>query len=293
MALLVVALATTLASTLIWRQDMWLRQIETRRDLAQSRLLAIAGIDWARAVLAEDARTSSSDHLGEPWATKVPAMPAEGGEVGGELADEQAKWNVNNLVRNGVVDADSLAILVRLLSQLDLPQTLALTLADWIDSDSVTTPDGAEDAFYLAQTRPYRSANRELSDLDNLVRVRGFNSDIIEKLRPYVSALPGYNPVNLNTTSAIVLAAVLPDVSAADAQQVIVERNRIPFRDIADFRNRLPRFESSNPGAGKLDTRSRYFSVMIRSRFGNVDLATVALLDRQTTWPSVVWQKFE
>ena len=54
MALLVVALATVLASTMIWRQDMWLRQVETRRDLAQARLLAIAGIDWARAVLADD-----------------------------------------------------------------------------------------------------------------------------------------------------------------------------------------------------------------------------------------------
>ena len=39
-ALMVVALATTLASTLIWRQDQWLRQVETHRDLAQARLLA-------------------------------------------------------------------------------------------------------------------------------------------------------------------------------------------------------------------------------------------------------------
>ncbi|MCX7175990.1 MAG: type II secretion system minor pseudopilin GspK [Proteobacteria bacterium] len=294
MALLVVALATTLASTMIWRQDMWLRQVETRRDLAQARLLAIAGIDFARAVLAEDARTSSIDHLGEPWASKIPAMPAEGGEIGGELADEQAKWNLNNLVRNGQVQPDSLAVLGRLLNQLQLPPELAWTLADWIDSDSEATPDGAEDAYYLGQTPPYRTANRELSDLDNLLRVRGFNSLIIDKLRPYVSVLPGYNPVNLNTTSAIVLAAVLPDLSPADAQQIIVERNRIPFRDVGDFRNRLPRVEQGNSSAsGQLDTRSRYFSVSIRSRYGNADLASTALLDRLTTWPAIVWQKFE
>jgi general secretion pathway protein K len=294
MALLVVALATTLASTMIWRQDMWLRQVETHRDLAQARLLATAGIDWARAVMAEDARTSSIDHLGEPWATKVPAMPAEGGEIGGELSDEQARWNLNNLVRSGQVQPDSLAVLRRLLEQLQLPQTLAPALADWLDSDTEANPEGAEDAYYLGQAVPYRSANRELTDLDNLLRVRGFNSAIIDRLRPYVAVLPGYNPVNLNTTSAIVLAAVLPDLSPADAQQIVVERNRIPFRDIADFRNRLPRADSgSGGGSAQLDTRSRFFSVMIRSRYGNADTASMALLDRLTPWPAIVWQRFE
>ncbi|MCX7169331.1 MAG: type II secretion system minor pseudopilin GspK [Proteobacteria bacterium] len=294
MALLVVALATTLASSLIWRQDMWLRQVETRRDLAQARLLALAGIDWARAVLAEDARTSSIDHLGEPWATKVPAMPAEGGEIGGEMSDEQGKWNLNNLVRGGQAQAEATAVLVRLLNQLQLPPALAVTLADWIDSDSDATSDGAEDNYYLGLKPPYRSANRELTDLDNLLRIRGFSSAIIERLRPYVSVLPGYNPLNLNTTSAIVLAAVLPELTTADAQQIIAERNRIPFRDIADFRNRLPRPDLAGfAGAGQLDTRSRYFSVMIRSRYGNAETTSTALLDRQSSWPAIVWQKFE
>lgn len=294
MALLVVAAATIMATSLIWRQDLWLRQVETHRDLAQARLLTLAGIDWARAVLAEDARTSSIDHLGEPWATKVPAMPAEDGEIGGEMNDEQSKWNLNNLVRNGQTQPDAMAVLVRLLNQLQLPPSLAVALADWIDSDSDAAADGAEDSYYLGLKAPYRCANRELTDLDNLVRVRGFNSAIVERLRPYVSVLPGYNSVNLNTTSAIVLAAVLSELSIADAQQIITERNRIPFRDTGDFRNRLQRPDSANlGGAGQLDTRSRYFSVMIRSRYGNAETISTALLDRQTTWPAVVWQKFE
>lgn len=293
-ALLVVALATTLASNLIWRQDLWLRQVETRRDLAQARLLALAGIDWARAVLAEDARISSTDHNGEPWATKVPTMPAEGGEIGGEMSDEEGKWNLNNLARNGQAQPEDLAIFLRLLKQLQLPAELALTLADWLDTDDEASPEGAEDAYYLAQKPPYRSANRELSDLDNLLRVRGFSSAIVERLRPYVSVLPGYNPVNLNTTSAIVLAAVLPELSPSDAQQIVSERNRVPFRDIADFRNRLPRPDlGAIGGTAQIDVRSRFFSVAIRSRYGNADMISTALLDRQTPWPGLVWVKFE
>lgn len=293
MALLVVALATTLASTLIWRQDLWLRQVETRRDLAQARLLAIAGIDWARAVLAEDARTSSIDYLGEPWATKVPAMPAEGGEIGGEMIDEESKWNLNNLVRNGQVQPEDLVIFLRLLKQLQLPAELALTLGDWLDSDNEAGSNGAEDAYYLEQKPPYRSANRELGDLDNLLKVRGFSSDIVERLRPYVSVLPGYNPINLNTTSAIVLAAVLPEISLSDAQQIVSERKRVPFRDVGDFSNRLRRPELSTTRAGLLDTRSRFFSVAIRSRYGNADTTVTALLDRYSPWPTLIWVKFE
>ena len=57
---------------MLWRQDIWLRQVEIQRDLAQTRLIAGAGIEWASAVLAYDARTSSFDHVGEPWAVKVP-----------------------------------------------------------------------------------------------------------------------------------------------------------------------------------------------------------------------------
>ncbi len=294
MALLVVALATSLASTLIWRQDLWLRQVETRRDLAQARLLSLAGVEWARAILAEDARTSVIDHPGEPWATVVPAMPAEGGEIGGGMADEQAKWNLNNLVRNGQISQGDLAVLRRLLDLLQLPPALATTLADWLDSDSEAAPEGAEDAYYLSMTPPYRGANRELGDLDNLLRVRGFSSAIVERLRPYVGALPGYNPINVNTASAIVLDAVLADLSSAETRQIVAERDRVPFRDISDLRARLPRQELKNTAATeRLDTRSRYFSVSIHARYGNADTSTTALLDRQTGWPTLVWQKFE
>ncbi|MBI3523656.1 MAG: type II secretion system minor pseudopilin GspK [Betaproteobacteria bacterium] len=293
MALLVVALATSLASNLIWRQDLWLRQVETRRDLAQARLLALAGIEWARAILAEDARTSTIDYAGEPWATVVPSMPAEGGEIGGGITDEQGKWNLNNLVRNGQVNRDDLAVLRRLLDQLQLPPALAPALADWLDSDAQAQPEGAEDAYYLSLKPPYRCANRELSDLDNLLRVRGFNSAVIERLRPYASALPGYNPVNVNTASAIVLDAVLADLSSAETQQIIADRDRAPFRDISDFRARLPRELKNIPGTERLDTRSRYFTVSIHARYGNADTSSTALLDRLTPWPALVWQKFE
>ena len=294
MALLVVALATTLSSMMLWRQDVWLRQVETQRNLAQARLIAGAGIAWARAVLAYDARTSSFDHAGEAWAIKVPPSSVEGGEIGGEVTDEHARWNLNNLLAgDGGSNVQEQEVFRRLLRLLQLPPVLASTLADWLDKDSDTSPDGAEDAYYLALSPPYRSANRALSDVDGLRRVRGFDADVVERLRPHVTALPGYHRVNVNTAGAMVLAALVPDLSLAEVQELVVLRKNIPFRDFVDFRARLPRPEIvANPA--QLDTRSRYFSVRIRARYERTAVATEALLDRQgIDWPAVVWQKYE
>jgi len=293
MALLAMALASTLATMLLWRQDVWLRQVEAQRDLAQIRLITTAGLDWARAVLAFDARTSSFDYAGEPWATRVPATKVEEGEISGAISDESGKWNLNNIVRNGRVSVADFEVFRRLLASLRLPENLASTLADWIDTDSEPLPDGAEDSYYLGLSPPYRTAGQPLNEVDGLLHVRGFTPELVEQLRPYVSALPRYNPVNLNTASAIVLSALLPSMSVSEVQQIVATRDRIPFRNVADLQLRLPRPEAA-AGAGPLDTRSSYFTVRVNARYRRASTVTEVLMERQPNdWPRIVWQKFE
>ena len=294
MALLVVAVATILSTTLLFRQDVWLRQVDTQRDLAQARIIAGAGIAWARAVLAYDARTSVSDHLGEAWAVTVPTTRVEDGEIGGQVTDEQAKWNLNNLVLpDGNARAGNREVFRRLLAQLQLPPVLESTLVDWMDKDGNALPDGAEDGYYLTQSPPYRSANQPLTDIDGLLRVRGFSANVVERLRPHVTALPSYHSANVNTATPIVLAALLPDMTPSEIRQLLAERERVPFRAFADFRSRLPRPDIVADQA-QLDTRSRYFTVLIRARYGRAGINTEALLDRKGSgWPDVLWQKYE
>ena len=293
-ALLVVALATALASSMIWRQDLWLHQVETRRDLAQARVLAIAAVDWARAVLAEDARTSQYDHPSEPWGTKVPQVPAEGGEIGGEMADELSKWNINNLLSGGKINSAELEVFQRLLKMLELPAELGGNVASWLGENKEADAGAGQDSYYLQLTPPYRSAKRELSDVDNLLRVRGFDAATVERLRPYVTALPGYNKVNINTASAIVIAAELPGISPSEAPKIIANRDRIPFRNMTDFRNRLSSPQAANPAdTDRLDVRSRYFSASVNARYGQAEINCTALLDRQNPWPDILWLKFQ
>src|SRR5512143_2834591 len=79
MVLLIVAMATTIAAFIAQQQGFWQRAMENGRDRAQARRIAEAGIDWARAVLADDKAVSRGvDHGKEMWAMKLPAIPVEG-----------------------------------------------------------------------------------------------------------------------------------------------------------------------------------------------------------------------
>jgi len=48
-------------------------------------------LDWARAVLSDDRRSNSVDHLGEPWALRLPPMPVDKGELSGYIEDQHGQ----------------------------------------------------------------------------------------------------------------------------------------------------------------------------------------------------------
>jgi general secretion pathway protein K len=293
MVLLIVALATALAAYMATQQNLWQRQVESQFDRTQARRVGIAAIDWARAVLADDARASSSDNGKEIWALQLPAMPVENGEVVGTIEDRQGRFNLNNLVRNGATSASDVAQFRRLLALLGLPVELAAALADWMDADSETQyPDGAEDVYYLSLPQPYRAANRPLAELGELVRVKGYNSQIIERLRPFVAVLPEPGAINVNFAPAEVLAAVIPDMTLADARLLVQQRDVHPFMSVEEFRQHLSHGEQQVPDEN-ITVSSRYFMVTGRARFGNAQVVTEALLDRNGGWPAVVWQSVQ
>ncbi len=293
MVMLIVALATTLAVYVAQQQNLWQRQIEAQFDHTQARRLGIAGIDWARAVLADDAHSNNIDHETEMWTLRLPAMPVENGEVVGIIEDRQGLFNLNTLVRNGASSPPDIAKFQNLLALLNLPVELAYALADWMDADSELQPTGgAEDNYYLGLPRPYRAANQALVELGELVRVKGFDTQTIERLKPFVSVLPIAGAINVNFAPAEVLAAIAQNLSLSEARMIVQQRRGHPFKDIADFKQRLP-----NPGIRFNDTdisvNSNYFWVTGRASVNNAQVVTQALLQRFQIWPTVVWQSVQ
>ncbi|ODU44226.1 MAG: hypothetical protein ABS92_09895 [Thiobacillus sp. SCN 63-374] len=291
-AILVVALVASAASFMAWQQQLWLRQVENFNAQAQSRAVVLAALQWARSVLAQDARSNSVDHLGEGWAQALSPLPVEGGELTGGLSDQQGLFNLNSLVRGGKTSAADLAAFRKLLELLRLPPGLASAVADWIDPDAeVSYPGGAEDMDYLALDPPYRAANRTLTTVDGLYRIKGFDAATVARLRAFVTALPQATPVNVNTAPAEVLAAAIADLSLDQAQALVAARKGRHFADLADFRARLPP-TATQLNETLLSVGSRYFLVTGRARFGRAKTGCQALLEREATaWPKLVWQK--
>jgi general secretion pathway protein K len=295
LAISVVAMAAMVAAAIIVSQSTWARQLELSAEHIQARSVLQAGADWARAVLSDDRRQSNVDHLGEPWALRLPPMSVENGELVGKIEDQQGAFNVNNLVANGKVNDAQLAHFRRLLATLNLPDALAYTLADWIDADSQPQPQGgAEDEYYLALDPPYLTANRPLIDVDELALVAGFDGNVRARLRPFIAALPGFTAVNVNTTTPEVLAAVIDGLDLGTAQAIIAQRDRVYFRDTSEFISRLPR--GATGAAENVSVSSDYFLATLRVTIGGAQARGSALLSRVGTgtgWPVIIWRKYQ
>ena len=292
LAMGVVALATIAATAIIVPQSIWLRQNQLTNEHVQAQVMVQAGVDWIRAVLSDDRRLSNVDHLGEAWALRMPAMPIEKGELVGNIDDQQGMFNLNNLVQDGKVSLTSLARFKRLLALLNLPGTLADALADWMDADSAPQPQGsAEDEYYLGLNPPYLASNRPLTDVTELALVRGFDSPTRARLRPFVTALPRFTSINVNTAPPEVLAAMIEGLGINNARMLVEQRQRAYFRDDADFLNRLP--QGAVAEDGDIGISSDYFMATLRVTIGEAQARGMVLLARMDAgWPAIVWRKY-
>ena len=293
MAMGVVALAAIAAAAMLASQSTWSRRAELAADHVQAKALVQAGVDWARALLSDDRRLSNVDHLGEPWAMRLPPVPVDNGELAGRIDDQQGAFNLNNLVRNGVASPAHVAQYQRLLQILELPESLAASLIDWIDADSEPQPQGgAEDGHYQARQPPYLAANRALTDVAELALVSGYDREgVIARLSPFVAALPNFTALNVNTAPPEVLAAVVKGLDLDAARALAEKRERAYFRTAADFNARLP--AGAEAPANEIVTLSRYFLASVRVTIGSAEARGSALLERQAVgWPAAVWRKY-
>jgi general secretion pathway protein K len=291
-AMLIVALAATAAVSLMRQQDLALRQLTTMRDYEQASWVLKGGAHWARSILMQDARSSSVDHAGELWATGLPSTEIEQGTVAGEIGDQQALFNVNNLSRDGMSSARDLAAFKRLLAAIGLEASLAAAIADWIDADGEPLPEGgAEDDYYLKLAVPYRAGNQPVTEISELLRVRGVDEQVLSQLRRFATALPRRTPVNVNLAPPELLLAMVPGLTLAESQALVGGRAEKPFGNMEEFRARLPR-RAFQWEEGDLAVDSQFFLVTGRATVGRADVRMEALLQREkTTMPTILWQR--
>jgi general secretion pathway protein K len=202
------------------RQKMvLLKRLEARDDLGNIAEAAV-GLGIAQIIKIEDAPASS---LKDAWSMnpdlkdipiadgkaslvrQLPEPAAEDQNQGYGLEDEESKININK------ADLRVLTALMQVVLQADetQAQSLAASIIDWRDADSeLTVPLGSgEDSYYRNEKFPYESKDAPFQVLDELLLVKGFDTQTFEKLKKY-STIHGSGRVNINTAAPAVLYSV-------------------------------------------------------------------------------------
>ncbi len=228
MALMIVVIATTIAVSIIYEEKFTIRKTGHIYLMDRANLYAVGLEDWARIYLREDRQESTVDSLDESWASGIPGLPIEGGYLNGYLEDEQAKFNLNQLVISEV----ALKRFERLCDNLGVEGNFIPALMDWIDADfDIRYPDGMEENY-----ESYRVANREMADISELLLVHNVTPEIYDKLKPHITALPTPTTLNVNTMSEVIFQSL---GSEGEVSKFIEERDDSPYDSIGDFIERL------------------------------------------------------
>ena len=289
-AILIVAVAASAASLMLAQQAALLDQTMLVASRAQADVYAQAGMEWARGVLLQDMRSSTVDTLDEGWARPIAGMPIERAVVAGDIADEQGKFNLNNVVDGTRRSEADIKLLRQILVAVELSPELADAVVDWVDGDDdLTSGSGAESAYYLGLPRPYRAGNAPMVQVDELYRVRGFDAKAVAKLRPYVTAIREHTALNMNTASDVVIAAAF-GVPREKVAELVAERRKNPFADKAAFIAAAQRSNLINV-LDLVDVKSSWFSVRIQVAQDDVVLGSEALVRRDPKGAAIIWRR--
>ena len=284
-AMLTVTLVASFAAAALWQQWRSVEIESADRQRVQSTWILTGALDWARLILRED--NPSVDYLAEPWAVPLQearlstflaadqsnnAMTETGGDadqvfLSGDITDLQSRLNVSSLIEAGIVQEKRLNAFRRLFDVLRLPEAQLARMAENLRFASDISTDNRSAA--QAPLMPQR--------VDQLVWL-GLAPETVAALEPYVTVLPQITPVNLNTAPAEVIYSAIQNISLADAQRLVAERERQHFRNLDDVKALLPQgtpFENNTLSFG-----SSYFEVRGRLRIDDVVIEEHSIVQR-------------
>ena len=163
-----------------------LKAVKNHGDLVQAHYLALAGIEYTKALVYQDRLTrqrSFKNHTGALYNQAqlfrdIPlgrgrfrvfreGVEQEGNSIVYGLSDEERYLNANS------ASAEELGKLP------GVSPEIVSAIQDWRDTDSQTTPNGAENEYYASLKPPYLAKNGPFETIRELLMVRGINRELL------------------------------------------------------------------------------------------------------------------
>jgi general secretion pathway protein K len=302
------------------------------RDRLALSYVASSGIHVAMALLIKDKGESKIDSLQEDWANPekideiLQEIPFDNGKLTVKITDELGKIQVNALVKfpdSRQFNESQVMIWDRLLNVIgnedDLendssPTAIVNSVKDWLDGgdDEATTGlSGAESSYYEEQDPPYTSRNGPISDLSELLLIKGISPQLYYGTRD-TPGLANYmtvhglavgagtdfkwpGRVNINTADMPVLAALLGAENQDLAQTFYDFRQEMAAeKDVHDFSD--PKWYKNITGLGDaaIDSRmitvsSDVFRIQANASMGGIQSSVTAVVKRIKNPDSGKW----
>jgi len=242
--LLVVLLLVVIVFEIDFQARADLRAAGNFRDDLAAYYVALSGITAEKAILKDDMKQSGNqvDSLNELWAATAPPFPVGEGTVSGKITDEAGKFNLNSLINNPTNTQQTinqckrtqLGNLFRLLS---VDPILVDPIIDWIDKNSQTETNGAEDETYQSLPFPYPTKNGSLSTLEEMLYIKGMTAEVYEKIFPYLTVSATDGKINVNTADRIILQSIDQSIDESSVKSLM---KGIPYNNPNDFFHALP-----------------------------------------------------
>lgn len=279
---LVIVIATSLiAVSLLEKQSQQTERLIAEHERSQAVWLLQGGLDWVQLLLRIDARHTPITNRSGLLAQRIQNMPIETVDgtdsalFSGRIEDEQAKFNLLRLVDGEQTQAKQIAQLEELLTWIDLPRSLAQSLAEQLSGSYQSSLNKA----------PQQIAGRRPTEL---IATAQLNVTQQERLNNYCTLLPPHSKLNINTAPAEVLAATIQGLSLTEAVSLVKERDQGNwFMSTSQFLHHLS--DADNDTLKKVDIKSSWFLVHGEIQRGVTHVRQQALLHRQPNQTTVVW----
>lgn len=250
--LMIIAIVVVIAVDMTGRLQLQLQRQQNLQQQQQAFWYAMAGEQFSRVLLARTLAGAETVNLSQDWALQGASFPVDNGNIAGEMQDLRSCFNLNALqnaqpLTGGRVEQSAAQkAFTRLLElsavELSLPaEYLTARIADWLDEDTLlSTAGSAEDDDYAALRFPYYSANTLMADLSELRVILDVTPADYQALLPYVCVVPDDDKLLLNVNTltadtAILLAAMVPELTAQAAAEIIADRPEQGFASLDDL----------------------------------------------------------
>jgi len=291
-ALIVVSLITICVTSLVWQQNFEIRKTSIFKENAQITWLQRPLLELVRLVLRIDLMNDPNvDHLGEIWALpiensrvqdylKTQDLPEDLRNIqfSGYIRDAQGLFNIANLwdVKISAPNLGGIQIYAALLQKIGLDKSLAEQTARYVIS-----------------------SNMKPQYLEDLINVPGYSAEAMQKISRFAILLPEPTAINVNTSPAEVLLALIPTFTQADAERFVQLRTSSPLKNKEEIIRlfNVIKPNQMTPVTNQMDIRSNYWLANINMIIDRRNINSQTLIKRFNTpqadrnYTAVLWTK--